>query len=307
MEVNFSNNPNNPATPTIDVAATVVPAPAAPVAAVVPSPAAPVAAAAVAVVPKVGVPARNNMLLGDTLPDLTDMIIPRINLVQNIGDLKDSFPSGSLVYDQRIVLYTPAAINVKAQTIERPASGPVNMTFLGFRPTKYVEKVSGGARGMMVNSEAEVRNAGGTLDYGEWKQKRAAGMKRFEYMADALVAIERPEICPDDSTVFTFEIGPLKYTLALWAIRGTAYTHLLKKVIFYARRFGALKAGGYPSWSYSLSTREQEFTGEEGAKNHSWIPVAIPRLHSTPEFIAFARDILTGGDSGAPQDAAANQ
>lgn len=295
MEINFSKNAGNPATPVVEVAATVTPLdPAKAVPGVITEGTTPTpmqeTSTAVIVAPPKAVAKNDNLLLGDVLPSFSEMILPRVNLVQNIGAMKDSFESGSLVHDQRTVLFIPGRINEKTRTVERVATPPVTMTFIGFRPTRFVEKVPGGGKGLIVDTEEQVCTNGGTLDYGEWKLKEKAGMKRFEPLADGMVVIERPEICVDDDTVFVYAVDGKKYALALWAVRGTSYTALCKRVLFPARRLGALRHGGFPSWSYSLSANEVTF-----GVNMSWIPVALPRAKNTDAFLAFVKDVLTGG------------
>lgn len=287
MDVDFSRNPANPSTPVVEVQSVATPVPGVTVEAtntVAPAP------AALATIPKAGLPTKSTFLLGDVLPDFSDMVIPRVNIVQNIGTLSESFQSGSLLYGQQVVLFTPAVIDVKSSTIKQAATPPVNVTFFGFRPTRFAQKLPGGAKGLLVNTEDEVRAAGGTLDYAEFKLKEASGMTRFEPLADAMVAIQRPDALADDDTIFVYDIERKKYALALWAVRGTAYTNLCKKTLFPARRMGALRQGGYPSWSYSLSTREEKYPGGHAA----WIPVALPREKNTPAFLDFVREIIGG-------------
>jgi len=286
MEVNLSNNPANPATPVVEVAATVTQEPAKP------SPAVP-GTQLPAIASSFAAPARQSFLLGDLLPDFSDMQLPRCNIVQNIGDLSQSFESGSILYGQQLVLFLPAIIEAKTSTLKRAATPPVTMTFLGFRPTRYAEKCEGGARGLLVASEEEVRANGGTLDYREWQLKKDSGMKRFEPLADCMVAIEKPEAIADDGTVFVYDVAGKKVALALWAVRGTSYTQLCKKTLFPARRLGALRHGGFPSWSYSVSSREDKYPGGHAA----WVPVALPKEKSSEAFMEFVREVLPGGSS----------
>lgn len=296
MEVSFSKNPQNPATP---VAPVEVVAPAAPVQ--VATAPVQVAGQVPATIPS-AVPARTDtMLLGDVLPNFSEMILPRVNLVQNIGKLKDNFEPGTLLYDQKLPLFIPGKLNDQTKTVVRASTPPVTMTFVGFRPTRFVEKVIGGGKGLIVNTEDAVRAAGGTLDYTEWKAKEAAGMKRFEPLADGMVVIERPELVADDDTIFVYEIEGKKYAIALWAVRGTSYTNLCKRVLFPARRMGALRKGGFPSWCWSLSSREESF----GA-NRSWIPIALPKAKNSPAIVDFVREILTGVSAPTGQEPAAD-
>lgn len=227
------------------------------------------------------------IVLGDKIPEFKDIILPRLNIVQGTGELKDSFPQGAVVFGQSLVIFTPPVVNAKTGNVEKPGTPPAIITVLGFRPTRFSEKVQGGIRGMIVDTEEQVTAAGGTLNYQEWAAKKSAGMKRFEPLADALVVIERPEAVADDDTVFIYPCDGKKYALALWALKGTAYTAAAKGVFFTARAVGCLRQG-YPTYSYALSTRQQSREG-----NTWYVPVCIPKSKSTPEFLAFAASILT--------------
>lgn len=224
---------------------------------------------------------------GDYLPGFKDVILPRINIVQGVGQLKDSFPQGAIVYGQSLVLFTPPIVDKATGNFKQAPLPPVEITVLGFRPTRYVEKIAGGDRGMIVNTEAEVRGAGGTLDFNEWKLKQAAGMKRFEILAEAFVLIKRPAHVADDDSVFIFKAGDIKYALALWAMKGTAYTHAAKRVFFTARMMGCLSKGGYPSWSFNLTTRT-----ETGGGNTYFVPVCVPNAPTPPIVQDLVKNLL---------------
>lgn len=281
MEVSFNENEQAASVP-VTQAAPLVAAPESP------APAAP----APSVPATVGsqLPATTtSFLLGDKIPDLKDIILPRINLVQNIGQLKESFEPGTLTLNQATVLFVPPAINTKTSQVTREATPPVTITVFGFRPTRYTEKVEGGGKGLIVNSEDEVRAAGGTMDYQEWQMKKAHGMKRFEALADALVAIERPDAVADDDTVFVYDVDGKKYALALWAMKGVVYTAAAKRVFFTARAVGCLRSGGYPSWNFSVTSREDGF-GTKG--NKAWVPICVPKAKNTPAFLEFVKSII---------------
>jgi hypothetical protein len=248
--------------------------------------------------PSPGVPAKihsgaiapGGIVLGDKIPDFKDIILPRLNLVHPVGQLKDQFIVGSIVFGQNVVLFTPPVVNPRTGNVETPASPPVNITVLGFRPTRFVEKVVGGAHGLIVDTEDQVRANGGTLSYKEWELKKSSGMRLFQEMAEALLAVERPESCNDDGTVFNYSVTDgdtiKKYALCLWAMKGTAYTAAAKRVFFTARAVGCLNAG-YPTYNYSLTTRLEQFKS-----NSAWVPVCIPAAKSTPGFMEFARQVL---------------
>lgn len=237
-----------------------------------------------------GALAPQGLVLGDKLPDFSDIILPRINIAQNIGELKDSYTPGTVVFGTdtgRTVLYMPPDIDTNTGNVKRVATLPAHICVLGFRPTRFVEKVVGGIRGQICNTEAEVRAAGGTLDYTEQKLKAASGMKLFQPLAEAVVTIEKPEAAADDDTVFVYAIEGKKYALGLWSMKGTAYTSAAKRVFFTARSLGCLR-GGYPTWHFDLTTRLEKYPGG----NQAWIPICVAKTKSSPEWLAFVAQIL---------------
>lgn len=225
-------------------------------------------------------------------PTLKDIILPRINIVQGSGTLKNSFPFGALVFDRKLVLFAPPDIDAATGNIRRAGTPPLVLTVLEIHKTRFVEKVDGGGRGLIVDTEEQVRAAGGTLDYREWDLKKASGMKRFEYLADAIVAVERPAAIADDDTVFVYPIDGKKYTLAIWGLKGTAYTAACKRVFFHDVQMGCLR-GLYARFSYNVTTRF-----ESRNNNPYAVPVCIPHQKSTPAFLEFANSIV--GSGGLP-------
>jgi hypothetical protein len=244
---------------------------------------------------KGGALATRGSLTTDYLPELGDLIIPRINIVQNLGELGKSFPVGCLIYGQNTCVFSPPTAPV-GQTPGKPASPPLEMVILGWKPVKtpegpkafrFVEKVAGGGRGLICNTEAEVVAAGGTLAYKEWKLKEASGMKYFVPLAEAMIALKRPAHLADDDTVFVYEINGAKYAIALWAFKATSYTEGCKKTLFPARQMGFL-IGGYPSRSVFVSTRLAKY----GTNTEAWVPVILPGPKSTPEVLKFAAEVI---------------
>lgn len=281
--------PAAPATPAAPAApATTTPPPAPPTPSQLPAVAAPSGA--------LSTPGPKGLILGDKIPDFAEMVIPRLNLVQNIGELKDSFEPGTLVYNKAVALYLPAKI--VGQKMEREASPLVNIVALGFRPTRYCEKVPGGGKGIIVNTEADVRTNGGTLDFQEWKLKKDSGMKRFEQLADMLVAIERPANIQDNGTIFTYKVDGKDYALALWGLHGVNYTAVAKRVFFTQRGIGCLREGGYPSYVYTVGTKEEQY----GTGNKAWIGICVAKEKTTPAFLDFVRSVI--GDPGIPDPSA---
>src|SRR6266566_1004863 len=103
---------------------------------------------------------RNNFVLGDYLPSFDQVVLPRINVAQNIGQLQDTFDSGTIVLARQTVLFLPPDIDLTTGTVRRTATPPAIMTVLGFRKTRFVEKTKGGAKGLIVQTEQDVVRAG---------------------------------------------------------------------------------------------------------------------------------------------------
>lgn len=292
--MSFSKNPAAPVQPVIEVQTVTTPVPGVTIDAVnthTPSvfPATDMGSAAPSPTALIrqdaSLAAPTGLVLGDRLPSFGDIILPRLNIVQGSGELKNSFPMGAIVFNQSVILYDPPTTN-KSGAQEKPGLPPFTLTVLGFRPTRYVEKIEGGERGLLLDSEKQVREAGGTVDYKEWMLKKKDGMKRFEYLADAVVVIERPDHVADDDTVFVYPVEGKKLALALWSMKGTAYTAAAKRVFFTARSMGCLR-NGYPTYNFLVSTRK-----ETGHGNTWFVPVCLPKAKTSPEFLAFAAGIL---------------
>lgn len=263
---------------------------------VAPPTAEPVAKAPESQLPAVQQPqpvSKPGLMLGDHIPDFSEIIMPRVNIAQNIGKIKEKFPVGTLVLNQQVILFLPPLTTPQGTS---PATPPATITVLGFRPTVYCEKVPGGGKGLTVKTPEAVVKAGGTLDYQEWDLKKGSGMKRFEYLADALVLIKRPEGTKDEA-LFSYEVEGARYALALWALRGVCYTAAAKRVFFTHRAIGCLRQEGYPSWSYSVSTREETYPGG----NKAWIPVCIPNAKNSPAVLDFVKTVLTAPTGGSAE------
>jgi hypothetical protein len=239
------------------------------------------------------VPAPYKPVLGDYIPSLADVRLPRINIVHGVGQLKDNFPVGALVYNQQLVLFEPA-LGKKA------ASDPVELVVLGWLPIRFVEKVVGGGRGMLVNTEAAVRKAGGTLDYNEWKDKKGDGMRRFETLAEAVCLIKQPELCKDETAQFPFVIDGERWAIGVYAMKGSAYTNGAKTV-FTARQMGCC-LDGYPTCSWLTSTEAKQFTTADGEKTSVPVPKFVPGKSTSGTFRKFAVNIINGTKEDGPAE-----
>lgn len=238
--------------------------------------------------------ARTGQELGDYVPTADQIILPRINIVQGVGKLKDNFPVGAIVLNQQTVLFKLPVRDGANGEVKEKGTKPLNITCVGFKPIRYVEMVQGGARGMVVYTEQEVQEAKGTLDYQTWAANKAT-MKRFSPYVEGLFLIEKPEELVSEA--FPYVIDGKPHAIVLWAMKGTAYTAAAKKTFFTERLVGCLKNGGYPSMQFALSTVFQRW-GENGA----FVPHLIATTKSTDERITFCQNFLSAAASATTED-----
>ena len=286
---------------TVPAVNTAAPAVAAPVVAeptVAPAAAIPTTTALVAA-PPAAVPSQYDPTqLDEENIGFEDVILPRINIVQKVGDLSNIFNGGEVVLNQETVIHEPPFIHPTDPSKNTPGSGLLNILVLGFRRKQFTEKIEGGKLGMLLNNEADVAKNNGTLDYKEHKQSVEASKlpggqppkRLFQRLATALCLVERPASVPDeDHVLFPHEFEGKFYTLVLWSMKGTAYT-AAAKVLFTAKKLGHLKTG-YTAQGWTLTTKLEEFFG-----NFAYVPVIRPGQKSSPGLRDFCKRIIGAGN-----------
>lgn len=245
------------------------------------------ATTAVVVATGLKVAAQPAIVFDDQNIGFEDIILPRINIVQKVGDLSEIFTPGEIVLKQSLVIYSPSKGAVAG-------TAPLSLTVLGFKKTQFTEKVSGGAMGILAATEADVVKNGGTLDYKEWEASVAENkanpaskpLRLFQRLATALCIVEKPEIVPDiDHIEFPYECEGKFYNLVLWSMKGTAYTHGAK-AMFTARKIGHLRSG-YSKQSWSLSTKVEKF-----GEFYAAIPIVKPGAKTSAAFQEFVLDVI---------------
>jgi hypothetical protein len=254
--------------------------PTAPATAVVPAPPAPLATA-------------SPVAFDDENIGFEDVILPRINIVQKVGDLSQVFNPGEIVLNQSQVIYEPAKFDAEGKLVKESSTGPLLITVLGFRKRQFTEKVEGGKLGLLLNNESEIGKHNGTLDYNEWqeslKQAKAGqgvAKKYFQRLATAVLLVEKPASVKDDEHVlFPYDFGDKWYALALWSMKGTGYTHAAKH-LFTWRKIGHLRSG-YNAAASSLTTKMEKF-----GDNWAAVPVVKAAAKNSDEFRAFCRTIV---------------
>lgn len=225
----------------------------------------------------------------DNIP-MSEIILPRINIVQGIGGLSETFERGEIVLNKDLVIYQPKGEDDKNHE-------SLDITVVGFRPTQWTEKIEGGVLGRLCSSPAEVYALGGTTDYNKAQAAKKAkkDLPYFEPLATALILIRKPSFVDAEDVNFTDVFGEHRYTLALWSMKGGAFTHGAK-VIKTARKIRHLK-GGYATYSWKLDTTLKKYEGNRSSN----IPVLKPGDKHGPEFAAFLTQCL----GGASEDSSA--
>lgn len=187
--------------------------------------------------------------------DRSDIILPRVNLVQKSGKLCDDFQPGSFLLEKQAILAKPGA----------------DFTAVVLGTDKYYqEKVEYGSDefGRRANSEGEVRQMGGTTTYG------VADKPYFQNVADLLLAVKAPEGLPEDQLdLFPFPYEDGHYAVAVYTVAASAYTSLAKRI--FTDSLYTLKAGLHLG-EYKLKSELKR-----NAQNSWYIPTAsMPRKYN---------------------------
>jgi len=218
-----------------------------------------------------------------------DIAFPRLNIVQFVGKLmaEGGFTPGSVTLaGEQEILTAPI------KDVEQPV--PLSLTVLGFRPLQYAEKLAGGKQGRLFNSEAEVVKNNGTLNWKEWDASKASGkpLAYFQTLATALVLVEKPaDFADPDQYVFPYSFQPDEQTaprffaLALWGMKGSAYTKGAK-VIRTQRACGSLRKT-YLAHAWTLTTKK-----ESKDDNYYFVPKLRPSARNSDLFQTFLKSII---------------
>lgn len=211
-----------------------------------------------------------------------DIRLPRINIVQKVGELSEAFTAGEIVLDQSHVLWSLPKQGEKK-------SPPLNMVVIGFKRTVFIEKVEGGKMGLTCRTREDVVKCGGTLDYKEWeesvKQNKAnpavKALRRFDNMTTALVLIEQPASVPDENhVIFPYECNGKYYVMAFFTMKSSAYNAGAKAIFTFRKQKSITNPKvSYADNYFTLETEMKKF----GTGNTTPIPDIRPAAPTTPE------------------------
>jgi hypothetical protein len=199
-------------------------------------------------------------LEGEFLPQ--DFVLPRLNLVQSVGPLSETFQPGAYVYNKEVTL--------------SDGTQPVSLTVLRIRK-QYQEYVPYGGEEMprVFDTLEEVRAAGGWID---WRDNQRPP---FSPILNALVLVRSPF---SEHPMFPHRHGDADYGLALWTLRSTAFTRAGKTIIT-ASQF-ALRDGLHLG-EWALTSRREKL-----GMNFVHVPVLRHGARHSDQFAAFALSLV---------------
>lgn len=162
----------------------------------------------------------------------SDIKLPRINLVQRVGNLANDFTPGSILFEKQVVL--------------TDGKTPFDLTPLRIRK-QFQRKVAwgegDGEAPEVYDTVAEVRAAGGSLEFGDENY--------FQEIAHIMCAVALPRhFLGNELTdaagiidMFPFRHNDELYAVAMWTVSSSAYTALAKRIFTDAA--GLLRNGIY--------------------------------------------------------------
>ena len=217
--------------------------------------------------------------IGDLSGDYeeSDFRLPRINIVQSVGPMSEDFDAGAIVLNKDIIVL-PASSDPKVW------SDPLNVTALNAKK-QFQENVEYGSDEMpeMVDTLEEVHERGGWIDF------RNDEKPPWSPMLTALLLIE----APTDELSEEFSIqGPdgNAYELALWTMKGSAYSRAGKAINTAARFALRNKETGLPELhkgKWTLQVRREKL-----GTNLVFVPRLRQHGKHTEEFIEFITTLL---------------
>jgi hypothetical protein len=195
-----------------------------------------------------------------------DLTIPKLNLVNKTGELSNTFPAGSFLYNREVVIGDG----------KKPC--PITIT----RMAKfYLQDLPYGSGEMPKNFSTlrDVRAAGGALANDPEAEE---GVDRYSEAMTCIVLVKSPE---KNHALFPFEYNGEFYALAQWLLTKSAYKQTGRKLFTDSQL--ALRAG-VDTASYELTSSIR--TNSQG----SWyVPVVKLGAKHDEKFVEFVRSITS--------------
>ncbi len=280
--------PPTPPTPpvTVDVAATVVES----------TQATPATQPAKPAAPAVQVPAKREATAislyneGVEDIDMEDLVLPRVNLAQRVGELGEVFEPGTIVLG-------------KSQAIGSPEAATRTL-FLGKLKTRYVTGPPKGKGMGEIVTEAEFRESGGTTSREEAEN---SGAPLFQKLISFAIFVRKPDGEDDSQFPYVYDTaGEPDYLLGSWALarisfKGGSYINVAKPILS-ARKMGKLSKG-YSTQVFELGCEDVLYK-KTGNKAFSFkLGVSRPTTEGFRKWVCAAMSVArdteeTGDDAG---------
>ncbi len=194
--------------------------------------------------------------------DSDDILIPRLNVVQGVGPLSE--------------LYQPGQIVLNKETVLSDGSSPIELTVLSARK-QFAENLpfDSDERPRVYNTLEEVHEAGGSI---EWKDDEKPSFTPILHVQLLLKAPAGAE------GAFPLEYKGEPYALALWTLRGVAYTRAGRNILT-AARFSLRDGIHHGKWT--LATKREKF-----GRNSVFVPVLRNVGRHDADFLAFVAGLV---------------
>jgi|694.fasta_scaffold06436_15 hypothetical protein len=202
---------------------------------------------------------------------MSDIKLPRLNLVQKVGSLADSFQPGCIVFEKSVVLSDGKLEN------------SLDLTPLQLRK-QYQRKTAWGEGDNTEQPEVyetaeQVRQAGGSLQYGDENY-----FQEIAHIAFALKLPENIEVGDEILDLFPYKFNDSLYAVAMWTVASSSYTALGKRIISDS---AMTLRNGLHTGHYLVSSEIRK-----NARNSWYVPRASFKGKHTPEAAAFFSEIL---------------
>ena len=198
--------------------------------------------------------------------DRSDIVMPRIAIVQKVGDLSEEFPGGSVILNKRLLLAEPGHGIVI--TVLR-----ARKYFMEIRP--FGEEV----RPKMFASHGEVLAAGFVLEP-NWATGEKATAKPC---LDCVVAIHGTEAL-SSAPEFQLEHDGVRYAVATWSINSPSAYKGAGKALLSAKQM-YLKRFVQQSWTLSASK-------EKFGVNTVFVPSLAPKAANSAAVQTFLDSLV---------------
>jgi len=162
----------------------------------------------------IAVPGECDDLAGEISSE--DLILPRINLTQKVGDLGDQFGPGVIVFQKELVLW-------------KEGDEPLNAVILHAQK-RYQENTEFGSdeMGQVVDTLDEVKALGGWIHWRDGEDGRREAPP-WSPRLDVVCVVEAPKGA--DTSLFPFDFDGKAYAAAVWTLSKSAFTSAGRSIL----------------------------------------------------------------------------